>query len=152
MNIFVLDENPRIAAEYCCDKHIVKMPLETAQMLCTVYQKNGLSSPYKATHHKHPCTIWAGISKPNYEWLYEHGIALSREYTKRYGKQHACQQIIESLPSSSISFKWQAMTKFAQAMPDQYKNSNAVTAYRNYYINEKKDIATWKTQMPEWFK
>ena len=35
MNIFVLDENPVIAAKMACDKHIVKMILESAQMLCT---------------------------------------------------------------------------------------------------------------------
>lgn len=36
MNIFVLSEGPVEAARMQCDKHVVKMIVETAQMLCTV--------------------------------------------------------------------------------------------------------------------
>lgn len=153
MNIFVLDQDPKIAAQMACDKHIVKMPLETAQMLCTIYHKNNLNAPYKRTHEKHPCTLWAGISKENYDWLYEHGLSLSKEYTFRYGKVHACESIIKSLVSKNISFKWPSMTKFALAMPDQYKDKlDPVKSYRNYYIGDKKPIATWKNrEIPDWF-
>ena len=33
MNIFVLDKDPFVAAQQSCDKHVVKMILETGQML-----------------------------------------------------------------------------------------------------------------------
>lgn len=70
MNIFVLDYTPQKAAEYHCDKHVVKMILESAQILCAVHHKNGDSNvPYKLTHKNHPCTIWAGESRSNYLWL-----------------------------------------------------------------------------------
>ena len=42
MNIFVLDESPVTSAQMQCDKHIVKMPLETAQMLCSVWHRYGV--------------------------------------------------------------------------------------------------------------
>jgi hypothetical protein len=35
MNIFVLSRCPRAAARLHCDKHVVKMILETAQLLYT---------------------------------------------------------------------------------------------------------------------
>ena len=35
MNLFYLDEDLDKCAEYHVDKHIVKMPLEAAQLLCT---------------------------------------------------------------------------------------------------------------------
>ena len=38
MNIFVLDRNPVIAAQMQCDKHIVKMIVESGQMLSTVHR------------------------------------------------------------------------------------------------------------------
>ena len=58
MNIFVLHQNPQTAAEMMCDKHVVKMILETAQMMCTVVASYDHDTPYRPTHSKHPCTIW----------------------------------------------------------------------------------------------
>lgn len=85
MNIFVLDYNPQVAAEYHCDKHVVKMILESAQILCAVHHKNGNSDvPYKLTHANHPCIIWAGESKQNYLWVTELAEALNDEYIFRF--------------------------------------------------------------------
>ena len=82
MNIFVLDLDPKKAAIQQIDKHVVKMPLETAQMLCTALGRHGLEgTPYKQAYKKHPCTIWAGDNRNNFQWLVKHGIALSEEYT-----------------------------------------------------------------------
>lgn len=74
MNIFVLAGNPWDSAKMQCDKHVVKMPLETAQMLCSVWHRYGHGDkvPYKEAHKKHPCTLWAGDTKQNYKWLYHH--------------------------------------------------------------------------------
>ena len=86
MNIFVVDYDPNKSAQDLCDKHVVKMILETAQMLCAAHPIG--TAPYKATHLKHPCTLWVARSIDNYEWLLTHGYALCREYTARYGKRH----------------------------------------------------------------
>ena len=83
MNIFVVHQDPQIAAQMLCDKHVVKMILETAQMLCTVVSHTGAETPYRATHAKHPCTLWAAHSKANWEWLVAHGKAMCMEYTRR---------------------------------------------------------------------
>jgi hypothetical protein len=152
MNIFVLDRNPDIAAQYACDKHVVKMVLETAQILSTVAHKLGLEAKYKPTHKNHPCTLWAGESKDNIEWLIKHGTALGKEYTKRYGKIHKSSLVINDLgkvlPSALPS---QGLTPFAQAMPDIYRTADPVEAYRAYYKNVKYSIATWKTETPPWW-
>ena len=152
MNIFVLDEDPKTAAAMACDKHVVKMILETAQMLCTVGIASGYEMPYGATHKHHPCTLWAGESHANWDWLIDYGLSLCAEYTVRYGKIHKSQRIIEYAHAMNISFDEQQLTPFAQAMPPQYKNECAVTAYRAYYMGEKARIATWKTQTPDWWR
>ena len=93
MNIFVLDNDPIVAAQSQSDKHVVKMVLETAQMLCAAFPPG--EAPYKRSYYNHPCTVWARKSDDNYYWLCRHGIALSVEYTHRYGKRHKSQDVIE---------------------------------------------------------
>ena len=151
MNIFVLDRDPYKAAEMMCDKHVVKMILETAQMLCTVAAQQGHDTPYRPTHAKHPCTIWASVSQANWEWLIEHGFGLCEEYTRRYHKTHKSQAVIEWCQKLNLHFASDEQTPFAQAMPPQYKSDSAVDAYRAYYHGEKARFAKWKTGAPEWW-
>ena len=153
MNIFAVDQDPKISAQQLCDKHVVKMILESAQMLCAVYD-NG-KAPYKRAFYNHPCTIWARESQENYEWLLDHATAMCEEYTKRYGKIHKSQAIILwcFMHYKSLSLPKTGLTPFAQAMPEQYKNNCGVTAYRAYYNGEKSGFATWKKRKtPDWFK
>ena len=154
MNIFVLSQNPILAAQMQCDKHVVKMILESAQILSTIQSKYGVQTKYKPTHINHPCTKWAGSSQANYRWLVSHAKALCEEYTKRYNKVHACQELIDgSLSIVPSVIPDIGLTEFVQAMPDQYKQIDPVQAYRNYYIGEKKSFAKWKHgNQPEWFK
>ena len=91
MNIFYLDPHPTVAAQQCCDKHVVKMILESAQMLSTAHRvldKNDNELLYKEAHKNHPSTKWVRESHLNYQWLYAHFVALGEEYTARYGKIH----------------------------------------------------------------
>lgn len=153
MNIFVLDTDPKVAAKMMCDKHVVKMIVESAQMLSTIREANGCKAPYKPTHAKHPCTVWAGKTKQNYQWLYDHGIALCSEYTNRYSRTHKCEEyfhvFFKDIPSNLPET---GLTSFAQAMPSQYKQDNAVDAYRLYYISDKYRFAKWKnSETPDWF-
>ena len=152
MNIFAVDKDPKISAQQLCDKHVVKMILESAQMLCSAYP-NG-DAPYKRAFYNHPCTIWARESQENYEWLLAHAYAMCQEYTRRYGKVHKSIYAIEWCGKNYIKLQLpqKGLTEFAQAMPEQYKNKCSVTAYRSYYIGEKAGFATWKTRKaPEWF-
>ena len=160
MNIFVLDESPEEAARMQCDKHVVKMILESAQMLCSVWPDG--RAPYKRAFYNHPCTKWVRESAHNHFWLLQHAKALCREYTRRYGKVHKTQEVIEWCYENDPPWQdlghpldpWKGLTPFAQAMPDEYKvEGDAVQAYRNYYIGDKSRFATWKepSSIPEWF-
>ena len=157
MNIFVLHQNPWRAAQAHCDKHVVKMILETAQILSTVIRKKHptelLTELYKPTHINHPCVLWAEQSYPNMTWLYNLGMALCYEYKYRYGKVHASKKVIkvcgEIIPH--CDYPQSGHTPFTQAMPAQYRQLNAVKAYRNYYKNEKADLLTYtKRPKPLW--
>ena len=141
-----------IAARQQCDKHIVKMCLETAQMLCTALHHHGVEAEYKPTHINHPCNVWVRENRSNFMWLCLHGVELCREYTSRYKKIHKCESVIWSAKWEAEKLPEGGLTPFAQAMPDQYKNTCAVEAYRNYYTNEKLTLATWKRNKPDWIR
>ena len=150
MNIFYLHQDPEKAARYQYNKHVVKMILESAQILCTVHHKymgDDADVPYKATHRNHPSTLWASETANNYAWLYDHFVALSDEYKKRYGKEHLsytkCKNKVNFLPGGMLEV---GLTDMPQCMPDEYKDECSVQAYWNYYINGKKDIANLKTE------
>ena len=130
MNIFVLHQNPIAAAKMQHNKHVVKMILESSQMLCSAYEPK-YNPPYKRAFYNHPCTIWARTSKANYNWLLIHAIALSNEYTYRYHKVHASKKVISwcFYNIDKIDFPKTGMTPFALAMPDQYKTNDAIESY-----------------------
>tara|TARA_R100000664_G_scaffold33096_1_gene49346 strand:- start:584 stop:1066 length:483 start_codon:yes stop_codon:yes gene_type:complete len=153
MNIFAVDNDPKIAAQQLCDKHVVKMILESAQMLCAVFP-NG-DAPYKRAFYNHPCTKWARESVENYEWLLNHAYAMCQEYTRRYGKVHKSLNAIGWCGSNyhKLNIPSKGLTPFAQAMPEEYKNDCSVTAYRSYYNGEKAYFAKWtKRETPNWFQ
>lgn len=153
MNIFVLDRDPDVAARAQCDKHVIKMCLETAQLLCSVFPAG--VAPYRLTHAKHPCSLWTRQSRDNFLWLVEHGLSLCSEYTVRYGKEHRSKSVIEWASDNvrQAGFEQTGLTPFAQAMPEQYKHEDAVLAYRAYYRGAKVSIATWKSPAapPAWW-
>jgi len=150
MNIFVVHKDPVVAAQMLCDKHIIKMPLESAQMLSNCIDHN---APYKRTHYNHPCSVWVRESKGNFMWLYEHGIALCKEYTTRYEKTHKCEAVIEQCYALGYhNIPDGELTDFKQAIPVEYKCIDPVRAYRNYYVGDKAYMATWKCgRVPAWF-
>ena len=154
MNIFILDRDLVKSAQAHVDKHIVKMPLETAQLLCTARHELGEVAetiPYRKTHVNHPCSVWATESYTNYQWLCDMGIELCKEYTYRYGKVHKCQAVIENCientPDPNV-FTYLELTEFPQAMDDEYKLNDPVLAYRNYYNKAKSHLHSWKNRQP----
>jgi len=155
MNIFVLDEDPMTAAEYHCDKHTIKMILESTQLLSNAFWKHNLQGVYKQTHKNHPATLWTCKSLENFNWLSNMALSLCKEYTYRYGKVHKCEALIKQMINKrhKIPFFENNQTPFAQCMPEQYKNSNPVIAYRNFYRGEKRRFAKWTTRpIPAWFQ
>ena len=154
MNIFYFNHSPITSAEEQPDKMLVKMPLETAQMLCTAHHCYGDKDqvenvPYKQAHLNHPSTIWTRRSKSTYMWLYNHMIALGDEYKKRYGKTHLsitkCKDFLAIPPRHIQGDDW---CQPPQAMPDEYKTECSIQAYWNYYIGEKHVVVNHNKEKP----
>jgi len=150
MNIFYLHKRTRKCAMYHVDRHVVKMILETCQLLCTAIwvsiregkeKPNREEPPFKSTHEKHPSAIWTRESKENWKWLRRLGKELCKEYTYRYNKIHKCESIIQSLKCPNLPDK--EFTQPLQAMPDEYKHKNSIIAYRKYYLHGKKHLHLW---------
>lgn len=166
MNIFYLDPDPQICAQYHNDKHVVKMILESAQLLSTAHRVlDGVkvnkryvisdrreSGLYKATHINHPSAIWVRQSIKNYEWLTMLFEQLLREYTYRYGKRHKCETMFD-LAAAPNNISDGVFTGPTPAMPDYCKvPGDSLQSYRNYYILEKSHIASWKKRsVPHWY-
>jgi hypothetical protein len=179
MNIFYLDNDVRKCAEMHNDKHCVKMILEYAQLLSTAHryldgvesvrlsntgrkQKRYVLSDhrepilYSATHINHPSAIWCRKSPENYNWLANLLLELCAEYTYRYGKVHKverdglCYVLYKNMPEKIGKEGW---TEPTPAMPDEVKIiGNSLASYRNYYINNKAHLASWKKRnIPEWY-
>ena len=156
MNIFVLDLDVKKCAQYHVDKHVVKMILETAQLLCGVHHMTPQVTPqvpYKLSHKNHPCAIWTRESLTNYLYLCELGLELCKEYTYRYGKRHKSQDVIEWCVVNKPAIIDKGFTEPAKAMPDEYKVDSVVQSYRNYYMGAKSGFASWKgREVPKWYK
>ena len=182
MNIFILDEDPRIAASMHCDKHVPKMVVESAQMLSTAHRMlDGVETKkrsrsgktmskyyllgdtrehhlYNAVHFNHPCTIWSRESAQNYLWHYELFIALCDEYTKRYGKIHLTDRSLrEHLKVTPNNIPDIEMTPFRLAMksnPECMDESDPVESYRKFYMTKQERFKMeWKNaQTPHWFQ
>ena len=177
MNIFYLDFHTDKCAEYHCDKHVLKMIIEYAQLLSTAHrvldgkEENKLSVNgktmvkywtlpdekekflYRAAYYNHPCAIWTRQNKDNYRWLLHLWCALNKEYTKRYDKVHETyKKLIQHIYQFPKNIVIENFTQPPQCMPDECKiKDNTVQAYRNFYKAHKKEFATWKNQVPKWF-
>jgi len=151
MNIFYLHQDPKTAAEMHCNKHVVKMILETAQMLCTTIWLSGVRTPYKKTHINHPSTKWTRESVQHYRWLCKLGKELCAEYTYRYDKRHKSEDVIDWCIENEPELEDNGFTQPPQAMPNEYKNKCSIKAYRTYYLNDKKGFLDYKKRnKPEW--
>lgn len=177
MNIFYLSKDTQICAEMHNDKHCVKMILEYAQLLSTAHRvldgviTEGVSTSgrkrksyvlsdsrenilYSATHINHPSAVWVRQSNSNYIWLYDMWQKLMKEYTYRYGKNHACEKLLGHLAGLPINIPNGPFTEPTPAMPDEYKvPGSSVASYRSYYINSKSHLAKWKNRpVPSWYE
>jgi hypothetical protein len=158
MNIFALDVDPIYAAMYQCDKHVVKMTLETAQLLSSAHHIHATPDHpapdgiYATTHANHPSTLWTAKTSGNYMWLFTHFAALADEYTHRYGKTHKSWLTLKhKLWQPPRNINHAPRTPFAQAMPDTCKHDDPVTAYRTYYVTAKTDFLTYTRRQKPWW-
>ena len=144
MNIFYLHAEPKVCAQYHVDKHVVKMILETAQLLSTTHWMTGSEGPYRQTHKNPPSAIWTRSNKANYTWLCKLGMELGKEYTHRYGKIHKTQKHLEWLSTNVPNIPDCKFTQPTLAMPEVFMCDNSLLAYRKYYTYGKKHLHSWK--------
>jgi len=166
MNIFYVDESPVESAKMLCDRHVVKMAIETSQMLANCFSEELLSlestpktqkgTIRKYSHWNHPSSKWVRESKSNMNWLIDHGMELCHEKKRRYPNKpmpfvyEFLQWCKDNMDLSEVPEG--ELTLAPQCMPDYCKQDDLVSAYRNYYVKEKKDIASWKHgNDPTWF-
>jgi hypothetical protein len=164
MNIFYLNPDPKICAQEHLSKHVIKMILESCQLLSTAHRVIDGSQfidktannhnitryrledereriLYKATHMNHPSAIWCRMSDSNYNWLYQLTVELCKEYTYRYGKTHKCEELLETLFFTPNNIPHGPFTDPTPAMPDDVKiKGDSLKSYRNYYIKNKLEI------------
>ena len=174
MNIFILDKHPIYAAIMQHDVHVIKMSLESAQIISAVLRLLGYGDedfikygivtksgkPYGLSHQHHPCIKWVLESDQNRAWFMVHAKELCVEYWRRFDKIHACQSVIEGAKNLMVEEdiidhqNWDDTTPFIQAMPEEYQQEDPVQAYRDYYLAEKMmpkgKPATWKHPSENW--
>lgn len=172
MNIFFLDHSPALAAQYHYDSHVVKMILETAQLLSTAWHvvcpgaieliaiNSGQEVPslggkriYSKTHENHPCALWVRDNQCNYQWALELGYALCDELKYRYGTDHLSRPVLDTLrePPPDLPFAVDYTTP-ALAMPDEYKSDDPVDSYRLLYVHGKRHLLSYtRREVPYWY-
>ncbi|WP_236869942.1 hypothetical protein [Candidatus Bandiella numerosa] len=151
MNIFYLDDDIAKCAQSHADSHVIKMILESVQILCTALFINGVEAPYKPTHKKHPCTLWASESLSNWLWLKDLTIELNKEYKFRWNKKsdHLSYSVMASLNLPRGFIKDIGITQRPQAMPDIYKvKDDPLSAYRKYYTIGKRSLHRYTNRKP----
>ena len=165
MNIFVLDRNPEQSAKYLADKHVVKMVVESGQMIANAFSLEHLADstcpktqkglPRSHSYLHHPCSKWTLESKDNFLWLCHHGLAIAHEYTLRYGKRHFTEDFLWWAmfrwdSADNINHEHEGLTEFAVAIPETAKAyeiaktlPDVVDKYRAYYALDKAYLAKW---------
>ena len=163
MNRFIVDHDPQDIARALCDQHIVKMPLEEAQMLCTALWHHAPDyaeehNLYRAVHQKHPCTLWAMETQSNYRFAWRLYDAMLDEYTHRYGKKHGCAKHYDVLHQGAYYIPEGPRTPHPQCLSghDDLKTDEdyPIRAYRQFYKRCKMSFARWNKDrsIPEWLQ
>lgn len=164
MNIYALDKDPRLAARYHNDRHVAKQILETSQIMCSAHimldgrhtARSRIPAMLRPSHITHPCVKWAMATTSNYRWLGQLLQGLCEEYTERTGKIHLFEKTLvvhDLCAKTPLNLPVGQLTPFVQTLPDKYKSSDPVEAYRRYYMNEKKHLGFWSAPAvrPPWF-
>jgi hypothetical protein len=163
MNLFILDQDPFISATFHIDRHVVKMPTETAQMISFVYHDQELwNKPipdfvmkFSKSHYKHPCSVWIRESLSNFLYACTLGLALYQEYQYRYNNPEKHKRAFEIMKfglTNPPNLPDKGLTKFALAMDETYKLcDNPIENYREYYRKGKQHLHSWKNRpKPIW--
>ena len=155
MNIFITNYSPEVCAQEHVDKHVVKMVLETAQLLSGAVQQavgRRLDDLYAPTHMNHPCAKWVRANHDNFRWTVRLGVALSREFEHRYVKTHKSTAVILRAMAYGCHIQQGHAVVPARAMPMEFNAApTAVDAYRLYVAARKHHLASWTKRCKPWW-
>lgn len=152
MNIFILDNDIKQSVRYYVDAHVRKITLEATQIMSCAYYTVGQQGPYKPTHMHHKVVKWAAENYQNWAYVGHYAIELCEEYRYRFGKTHACFDVIRQMVYDKPNLPNLERTDFPLCMPPEYWQEYTVDAYRAYY-HSKSHLFQWtKREMPFWLK
>ena len=161
MNIFAIERNTDGSIDWAKSAQsqdnyrVVKMILESTQMLCTNLNllHGEQVTRYKNAHANHPSTKWARESSDNFEALVYHTLAMLEEYTERFGKVHKCAGVLDDALShyDPDMFPSSDPTPLPLCMPDEYKSSDIVESYRRFYASKPR-MRYPVDKIPAWFR
>lgn len=169
MNLFLLDPDPKVAAQYSLDQHVRKIILEATEMLGYKWVECGLTFPIwpylntKSRHYNHPMSRAVREGQANFEWCFDYAIALCDEFYFRFNKFHKLGLELQNLyfdyvieaHQGKITFKqknveWpRCFGYYKEVIPttdDIYKD------YQNYYNIGKRHLFYTKTKKLNWTK
>jgi len=163
MNRFIIAHLPQEIAQSLCDKHVVKMVLEEAQMLCTVVRKANPEfadehNLYRLAHANHPCTLWAGTTRSNYMYSFRLWNHIASEYKYRYGKVHASQRHLDAIRKGAKFVPEGELTAHPECFSDRTDLKTGefwpVDSYRKFYQTKQHRFKmTWTNRdVPYWFE
>ena len=159
MNIFAIENNKAgdidwIKSAQSQDNYrVVKMILESCQILSTVLNEQGIKAPYRSFNPKHPSCLWAAESSDNFTNLVIHCAAMIEEYEDRFNKIHKCKAVLNNIINlfDASKFITDKPTPLKMAMPDNFRSDNIVESYRRFYASKPR-IRYPKNKIPVWFK
>ena len=157
MNIFAIEGEGNnidwIASARSQDNYrVVKMILESCQILSTVLNEQGVEAPYRSFNPKHPSCLWAAESSDNFEKLVLHCDAMLKEYTRRFGRVHKCRGVLTQITElyNAHRFPQSEPTRLRMAMPDYFRGDSIVESYRKFYASKPR-IRYPEGCVPVWF-
>lgn len=163
VNFFYLDKNPSKCAKYYCDKHVLKIPIEIAQILSKIHHVLKTKIDYEKIYANSKVVkeslgpyVWSLMSLDNYIWTCDLGLELINEYKFRFGKtSHKTELILFYLKENLPPIKNLGTTPFIMTNKYdmfQYISSNTITNARYNYAEMKCSNDKWtKRTKPKWF-
>jgi len=159
MNIFAIEDDSSgqidwvKSAQSQDNYRVVKMILESCQILSTVLNEQGIDAPYRSFNPKHPSCLWAAESSDNFISLSVHCAAMIEEYKERFSKTHKCKAVLKNIITlfDMSKFPTDKSTPLRMAIPDKFKSDNIVESYRRFYASKPR-VRYPKDKVPTWFK
>lgn len=164
VNFFYLDQDPKKCAKYYCNKHIIKIPIEIAQILSKVHHELNSNIDFSKIY-KNSIVVnnsigpyqWIKESYDNYIWACKLGLELINQYKLRYNKEnHKTEIILLFLFNNPPKLSKKGITKFIGTNKYdmfQFISNDPVICARYNYAEMKCTHDKWNKEVspPDWF-